>query len=98
MEKRAFEQTGLVPRSIIRTFDRFRKQLFPSANQLVIREFRISRYQVLVSIKSLIALISIPLLVNFLVKTLLLTPLTEYIWNNQQTEVFKFLPRRESIS
>ena len=88
MEKRAFEQTGLVPRSIIRTFDRFRKQLFPSANQLVIREFRISRYQVLVSVKSLIALISIPLLVNFLVKTLLLTPLTEYIWNNQQTEVF----------
>nr|AIY30219.1 chloroplast envelope membrane protein [Lobosphaera incisa] len=88
MEKRAFEQTGLVPRSIIRTFDRFRKQLFPNANQLVIREFRISRYQVLVSVKSLIALISIPLLVNFLVKTLLLTPLTEYIWNNQQTEVF----------
>ena len=27
MQKRAFEKTGLIPRSIIRTFDRFKKQL-----------------------------------------------------------------------
>ena len=29
MAKRAIEQTGLIPRSIIRTFERFKKQLFP---------------------------------------------------------------------
>lgn len=88
MEKQPFEQSGLIPRSIIRTFDRFRKQLLPGTENIVIQEFRISRYQVLVSVKSLIALVFIPILINFLLKSLLLTPLTEFVWNNYQTEIF----------
>ena len=88
MEKQAFEQSGLIPRSIIRTFDRFRKQLLPGAENNVIQEFRISRYQVLISVKSLLALIVIPFLMNFLLKSLLLTPLTEFFWNNYQSEIF----------
>lgn len=88
MEKQAFEQSGLIPRSIIRTFDRFRKQLLPGAENGVIQEFRISRYQVLVSVKSLLALVFIPLIINFLLKSLLLTPLTEFFWNNYQSEIF----------
>ena len=84
MEKQAFEQSGLIPRSIIRTFDRFRKQLLPGAEKVVIQEFRISRYQVLVSVKSLFALIFIPLILNFLLKSFLVTPLTEFFWNNYQ--------------
>ena len=54
MAKRAVEQTGLIPRSIIRTFERFKKQLFPGVEMLVIQEFRISRYQVIVSIQALL--------------------------------------------
>lgn len=88
MEKQPFEQSGLIPRSIIRTFDRFRKQLLPGAENVIIQEFRISRYQVLVSVKSLIALVFIPLIINFLLKTFLLTPLTEFFWNNYQSEIF----------
>lgn len=88
MEKQAFEQSGLIPRSIIRTFDRFRKQLLPGAEKVVIQEFRISRYQVLVSVKSLLALIFIPLTLNFLLKSFLVTPLTEFFWNNYQEEIF----------
>lgn len=88
MEKRSFEQTGLVPRSIIRTFDRFRKQLLPGAEQLVIQEFRLSRYQVLVSFQCLINLIVVPFCINFLAKNFILTPLTEYFWNTHQTEIF----------
>lgn len=88
MEKQPFEQSGLIPRSIIRTFDRFRKQLLPGAENVVIQEFRISRYQVLVSVKTLIALVFIPLLINFLTKNLVLTPLTEFFWNNYQSEIF----------
>lgn len=88
MEKQAFEQSGLIPRSIIRTFDRFRKQLLPGAEKVVIQEFRISRYQVLVSVKSLFALIFIPLILNFLLKSFLVTPLTEFFWNNYQGEIF----------
>lgn len=88
MARRAFEQTGLIPRSIIRTFDRFRKQLFKGGKSAVIQEFRVSRYQIIVSVKCLLSLIFIPLLVNFLARTYVLKPLTEYLWNTQQTEIF----------
>lgn len=88
MEKQAFEQTGLVPRSIIRTFQRFKQQLLPGGEDLVIKEFRLSRYQVLVSLKCLIILIFFPLIINFLLKSFILTPLTKYFWNNYKNEIF----------
>ena len=88
MARRVFEQTGLIPRSIIRTFDRFRKQLFKGGKTAVIQEFRVSRYQVIVSVKCLLSLIFIPLTVNFLARTYFLKPVIEYLWNTQQTEIF----------
>ncbi len=88
MAKKAVEQTGLIPRSIIRTFDRFRKQLFPETEKLIIQEFRISRYQFLVSIKCLANLIFVPLIVNYLLKNFLLIPVTENLWNTQHPEIF----------
>jgi len=88
MKKKTFEERGLIPRSIIRTFDRFRKQLSTGVENQIIQEFRISRYQVLVSVKSAIALIFIPLLINFILKSLFLLPITEFFWNNLQTEIF----------
>lgn len=88
MAKQAIEQTSLIPRSIIRTFDRFQKQLLPGAEKRVIQEFRISRYQVLVSIKCLVSLTVIPLLINYLLKNFLLIPVTEAFWNQQQNEIF----------
>ena len=88
MAKQAIEQTGIIPRSIIRTFDRFRKQLLPGSEKLVIQEFRISRFQVLVSLKCLLSLTVIPLLTNYLLKNFLLIPVTENFWNRQQNEIF----------
>lgn len=86
--KQSFARSLLVPRSIIRTFERFGRQLLPGAEKLVLQEFRISRYQLLVSVKCLISLILIPLIVNCLAKIFILTPLTEYLWNTQQHEIF----------
>ena len=88
MEKPAFEPTGLVPRSIIRTIDRFRQQLLPESEVLAVQEFRISRYQLLVSIKCLLTLVLVPLSVGLLVKICFLRPVTEYFWNTHQTEIF----------
>jgi hypothetical protein len=88
MDKQAFEQTGLIPRSIIRTFERFKQQLLPGSANLVIQEFRISRYQVLVSIKCLFILIFLPLIISFLLKYFIITPLTKYFWNNYQNDIF----------
>jgi hypothetical protein len=88
MAKRAIEQTGLIPRSIIRTFERFKKQLFPGAEMLVIQEFRISRYQVIVSVQCLLTLVFVPLLVNIISKFFVITPLVEYGWNSHQNDIF----------
>ena len=88
MERKAFEPTGLVPRSIIRTLNRFIQQLKPETEAVAIQEFRISRYQVLVSVRSLIFLFFIPLLVNIFSKTFIFQPLAQYIWNNHQNEIF----------
>lgn len=88
MQKEAFEATGLIPRSIIRTFDRFLQQLLPGSENIAIREYRLSRYQIIVSIKSLFQLICIPLFVNYTVKSFLLAPLVEYLWDSRQEEIF----------
>lgn len=88
MNKRAVEQTGLIPRSIIRTFERFVKQLLPGAEMLVIQEFRISRYQVIVSVRCFLTLLLVPILVNIFSKTFLITPLVEFIWNHESNEIF----------
>jgi hypothetical protein len=88
MAKKAVEKIGVIPRSIIRTFDRFRNQLFPETKKLIIQEFRISRAQFLVSVKCLASLIFIPLLVNYLIKTFVLLPITENLWNTRQSEIF----------
>ena len=95
MAKRAVEQTGLIPRSIIRTFERFKKQLFPGVEMLVIQEFRISRYQVIVSIQALLMLIFIPILINLISKHFIITPFVKYIWNKNNVEIFLNIQQQE---
>ena len=85
---RAVEQIGLIPRSIIRTFDRFRKQLLKGNINSAKQEFRISRYQLIVSIKSFTILLVVPVVVTFLARNCLILPLISYLWNTQQNEIF----------
>lgn len=95
---RSIEPVGIIPRSIIRTLNRFVTQLFQNSNNLVIEEFRISRYQILVSLQSLLSLIFIPLVINFLAKTFILIPLTDYLWNKQQDDIFlNFYLEKEAL-
>lgn len=95
---RSIEPVGIIPRSIIRTLNRFLTQLFQNSNNLVIEEFRISRYQILVSLQSLLSLIFIPLVINLLTKTLILIPLTDYLWNKQQDDIFlNFYLEKEAL-
>lgn len=85
---RSVEPIGIIPRSIIRTLGRFIKQLFQTTNTAVIQEFRISRYQILVSLQSLLKMIFIPLIVNALSRQYILAPVTDYLWNSQQEDIF----------
>jgi hypothetical protein len=84
----AVEKIGLIPRSIIRTVNRFQQQLFPEAVEFFIQEFRVSRSQVLVSFNCLLTLIVIPVLITFFVKTFFFTPFVEYSWNTYKKDIF----------
>nr|YP_009184890.1 chloroplast enveloppe membrane protein [Jenufa minuta]ALO62939.1 chloroplast enveloppe membrane protein [Jenufa minuta] len=83
-----YEDIGLFPRSFNRVFDRFFKQIFADVENLVIQEYRFYRYLFLTTIKCLFLLVCIPFLVNFLAKTYLVKPITEYFWNKKQPELF----------
>jgi hypothetical protein len=88
MGKQANEKIGLIPRSIIRTLDRFSKQLRPETKNLAMQEFRVSRQQMRVSISCFLTLFIVPFLVNIFSKQILIEPLTEYFWNSLQEQVF----------
>ena len=53
----ALEKTGPIPRSITKTFEKFKKELDPNSESEVIEEFRVSRYQTAASIKYLLLLL-----------------------------------------
>nr|YP_001382156.1 envelope membrane protein [Pleurastrum terricola]A6YG79.1 RecName: Full=Potassium/proton antiporter CemA; AltName: Full=Chloroplast envelope membrane protein A; Short=CemA [Pleurastrum terricola]ABO69299.1 chloroplast enveloppe membrane protein [Pleurastrum terricola] len=84
------EKIGLIPRSILRTLDRFRKQLFPNqeTKTITLQEFQVSRQQMQVSVVTFLTLVLVPLGVNICGKTFLVKPFTQFLWNNYQTELF----------
>jgi hypothetical protein len=83
-----YEEIGLFPRSFSRVLDRFLKQVFSDVENLVIQEYRFYRYLFLTTLKCLLILVFVPLFVNFVAKTYIVRPLTEYFWNTKQTEIF----------
>nr|YP_009519002.1 Envelope membrane protein [Boodleopsis sp. H.0758]AYC64919.1 Envelope membrane protein [Boodleopsis sp. H.0758] len=63
-----FEKTGLIPRSIIRIFKRFLKQISLKTDLFVIYEFRLSRYITIVSFQCFLLLIFCPFIFQIFVK------------------------------
>lgn len=93
----AFEKTGVVPRSIPRTFDRLRRELLPSAESLVVQEFRVSRYQTLAALQFIASLIWVPWLVAWLTRVWLLQPAMTVVWNTSQHELFLHRTQEEKV-
>ena len=83
-----FEKKGPIPRSIIRTFEKFKKELNSNAESEIVEEFRISRYQTSSSIRYLLLLIVSPLLVNQISKNLIFSPFIDYLWNFENNSIF----------
>jgi hypothetical protein len=83
-----YEEIGLFPRSFSRVLDRFLKQVFSDVENLVIQEYRFYRYLFLTTLKCLFILFFVPFFVNFVARTYVVRPLTEYFWNTKQPEIF----------
>ena len=88
---RNFEQIGLIPRSIVRTFQRFIKQVGLNTNLFVLYEFRVSRYIALASFQCFFFLIVCPWIFQFVLKFFLINFLDSFL----NKEIFLNLHQQE---
>lgn len=72
-----FEQIGFIPRSIVRTFQRFFKQIRLKTDAFAIYEFRVSRYIAIASLQCFFFLFICPWVVHFVVQLFVIHPLFE---------------------
>jgi hypothetical protein len=95
LNQSAFEKTGPIPRSISRTFERFKKELDPNAESEVIEEFRVSKYQTSASIKYILLLAISPILINQITRVFIFSPFVDYLWNEKNNEIFLNISQEE---
>ncbi|MDX2230841.1 MAG: proton extrusion protein PcxA [Leptolyngbyaceae cyanobacterium bins.349] len=82
------DKTGVLPRSILGTLNRIKRDLDPNAEAEVVRNFRSSKAKTLISIRLLLLLVIVPLLVQQLSKSFIVGPIVDRIWQPQQTGIF----------
>ena len=82
------DKTGVLPRSILGTLNRIKRDLDPKSEAEVVRNFRSSKVKTLVSIRLVLLLIIVPLLVQQLSKTFLVGPIVDRFWSEEKTGIF----------
>ncbi|MEC4986171.1 MAG: proton extrusion protein PcxA [Oscillatoria sp. PMC 1068.18] len=84
------DKTGVLPRSILRTFRRIKQEIDPKsaeAEEEVIKKFRKSRSKTAISIKFLLILIIVPLLTHQISKAFLISPIVDKIWVEENPQI-----------
>lgn len=82
------DKTGVLPRSILGTLNRIKRDLDPKSEAEVVRNFRSSKAKTLISIRLILLLIIVPLLVQQLSKSFIVGPIVDRVWNPEQTGIF----------
>lgn len=82
------DKSGVLPRSIGRTFERIQQELDPKAEQQVVQNFRRSKKRTIVAVKFLLILIIVPILTQQLSKALVVGPIVEQFRDPHKTEIF----------
>lgn len=83
-----FEKFGPIPRSITKAFKKFKQELNPHGESEIIEEFRISKYQTIISIKYIMVLILVPMIINQSLRTCVFGPCVDYFWNQDHSKIF----------
>lgn len=81
------QKTGVLPRSILETVDRIKRELDPEAEQTVVQDFRRSKSRTMISLRFILLLILIPLLVQQISKAFVIGPLIDRL-RTEQSLVF----------
>lgn len=89
------DRANVLPRSILRTVDRIRQDLDPSAEEQVVKNFRSSRGRTTTAVKFLLLLVIVPLLTQQFAKNYVVGPVVDYVRERQEAEVFLNLEMEE---
>jgi hypothetical protein len=82
------DKTGLLPRSILTTLNRLRRDLDPKSEAEVVQTYRLSKVRTLLAVRFILTLILIPLLVQQGIRNIALTnALPAGRWINQQFRI-----------
>lgn len=82
------DKTGVLPRSIVGTLNRIRRDLDPNSEEQVVQNFRNTKAKTLISIRFLLLLIIVPLLTQQLSKTLVIGPIVDYFRTPDEQNIF----------
>ncbi|MEL6223746.1 MAG: proton extrusion protein PcxA [Cyanobacteria bacterium J06627_8] len=81
------DKTGVLPRSILRTVDRIKQELDPTAEDEIVEAFRSSKDRTFVSLRFILLLIIIPLLTHQIAKNFIVGPIVDEV-RGEEVQVF----------
>jgi hypothetical protein len=82
------DKTGVLPRSILETVDRIKRELDPEAEQEVVQNFRASKSRTVASLRLILLLILVPLLTQQISKNFLVGPVVDRIRGQEEAQTF----------
>jgi hypothetical protein len=82
------DKTGVLPRSILRTFNRLQQELDPKAEEEVVKNFRNSKLKTIISLKFILTLIIVPILTHQIAKTFVFGPIIDQFRTEETAGVF----------
>ncbi|MEP0768390.1 proton extrusion protein PcxA [Trichocoleus sp. ST-U1] len=82
------DTTSFVPRSILSTLDRLKRNFDPNSEEEVVQSFRTSQTKTIISIRFILVLILVPLLTQQVSKTFFVGPLVDRFREPNKTEIF----------
>ncbi len=80
--------TGLLPRTILGTFTKIRRDLDPKFEQEDLKKYRVSRLKTAFTIKFLLTLLVIPILTHQISKSIVITPIMNRVWPEEIRTTF----------
>jgi hypothetical protein len=92
------DKTGVLPRSILDTFDRIKRELDPEAEEDLVREFRSSKARTIVALRFILILVIVPLLTQQFSKNLLIGPVVDNFRDQQEERQIFLNPEMEAAA
>ncbi len=80
--------TGLLPRTILGTFTKIRRDLDPKFEQEDLKKYRVSRLKTAFTVKFLLTLLVIPILTHQISKSIIITPIMNRVWPEEIRTTF----------